>query len=146
MLEDGQGVCGYALATFDSRTHFERYEKEWRPKLCEQFVAPTGDSANWSRVEQVYNLYHNPDYYCPEPYDEYPSHLHIDFLERARGQGQGRAMIERLIERLRDNGSPGVHLGMSKINDGAYGFYVALGFEELARDGGAIYMGMRLSR
>ncbi len=28
ILEDGQGVCGYALGAFDSRAFFQRYEKE----------------------------------------------------------------------------------------------------------------------
>jgi ribosomal protein S18 acetylase RimI-like enzyme len=144
MLEDERGVCGYAMATYDSRTFFDRYEKEWRPALCSQFPAPTGDSSSWSRLESVYDCYHNPDYFCPEPYDEYPSHLHIDLLVRARGQGHGRKMIELLIDRLRAKGSPGVHLGMSEINDPAYGFYIALGFNELTRHDDAIYMGMRL--
>jgi ribosomal protein S18 acetylase RimI-like enzyme len=57
-------------------------------------------------------------------------------------------MIDELVSRLRGQGSPGVHLGMSAVNDRAYAFYRALGFEELCRDGtgdtGSIYMGMRL--
>jgi len=39
ILEDGQGVCGYALGAFDSRAFYDRYEKEWRPGLCRQFPA-----------------------------------------------------------------------------------------------------------
>lgn len=145
ILEDDEGVCGYALATFDSREFFERYENEWRPALCEQFAAPTGDSSTWDRVQEAHHLYHNPDYYCPEPYEQYPSHLHIDFLPRVRGQGLGRKMIEQLIERLRSMKSPGVHLGMADVNEAAYGFYLALGFKELIRHEGAIYLGMKLS-
>ena len=143
ILEDDEGVCGYALAVLDSREFFDRYENSWRPALCEQFPDPAGDPSAWNRVQEVHHLYHEPDYFCPEPYEEYPSHLHIDFLERVRGQGMGRRMIEELIARLRSMGSPGVHLGMSNVNDAAYGFYVALGFQELIRHGNAIYMGMK---
>ncbi|MEO2035199.1 MAG: GNAT family N-acetyltransferase [Planctomycetaceae bacterium] len=143
ILEDNEGVCGYALATLNSRDFFDRYEKEWRPPLCEQFPDPSGDPSTWNRVQQVHHLYHEPDYFCPEPYEEYPSHLHIDFLQRVRGQGMGRKMIDELIARLRSMDSPGVHLGMSNVNDAAYGFYVALGFKELIRHGNAIYMGMK---
>ena len=39
ILEDGQGVCGYALGAFDSRAFYARYETEWRPDLCKQFPA-----------------------------------------------------------------------------------------------------------
>ncbi len=145
MLEDEQGVCGYALAAIDSKTFFDRYEHEWRPELVSQFPEPTGDQSTWSRVEQTHYLYHHPDYFYPEPYDQYPSHLHIDLLERAQGNGHGRRMIERLLELLRDQGSVGVHLGMSITNDPAFGFYRRLGFEELIRDEGSIYMGMRLA-
>lgn len=146
ILEDEEGVCGYALATFDSHRHFDRYENEWRPKLCEEFPAPTGEPSTWNRVQQMHHLYHNPDYTCPEPYDQYPSHLHIDFLARVRGQGLGRRMIEELVRRLRAMGSPGVHLGLSAQNEPAYGFYLALGFEELLRNSQSIYMGMKLQQ
>ena len=133
------------MAVVDSREFFERYENEWRPSLCKEFPEPTGDESSWSRIESAYYLYHHPDYFCPEPYDQYPSHLHIDLLARAQGHGFGRKMIEQLITRLRDRKSPGVHLGMSIENEPAYGFYVALGFAELIRHDDAIYMGMKLA-
>ena len=53
-------------------------------------------------------------------------------------------MIEQLVARLCAIRSPGVHLGMSDDNEPAYGFYLALGFQELVRHGSAIYMGMKL--
>ncbi len=144
VAEDDRGVCGYALAALDSRTFFDRYEREWRPELVRQFPDPSGDPATWTPVQETHHLYHEPDYFCPEPYDQYPSHLHIDFLERARGRGLGRRMIEELLKRLKAMGSPGVHLGMSERNERAYGFYRALGFEELIRHEGAIYLGRKL--
>ena len=148
ILEDVDGICGYALGAFDSRKFYERYEKEWRAKLVAQFAAPHGDASRWSRVQQVYNTYHNPDYFLPEPYAAYPSHLHIDLLERAQGRGYGRRMIERNLQTLRRLGSRGAHLGLSTLNMRAYWFYKHLGFSELTRVGtpadGCIYMGIKL--
>lgn len=147
-LEDKEGICGYAYGALDSRKFYDRYEKEWRPKLCAQFPMPQGDPSTWTRVQTVYSWYHNPDYTMPEPYDEYPSHLHIDLLERARGRGIGRRMIEMVMEKLRQHGSPGAHLGVSMVNLPAMGFYQRLGFKELLRVGagkdGCIYMGKHL--
>src|SRR5215211_9139680 len=100
ILEDGEGVCGYALAARDSRRFYDRYEREWRPGLCAQYARPTTPPASWSRVEAIHHLYHNPDYYCPEPYDNYPAHLHIDLIARAQRQGHGRRMMLELINRL----------------------------------------------
>jgi len=144
ILEDNQGICGYAFGAFDSRAFFARYEKEWRPELCVLFPEPTGDPREWTRVQQVYSWYHHPDYFCPEPYATYPSHLHIDLLERARGQGHGRRMLEQVMDKLRQRGSPGAHLGLSAFNEPAFGFYLRLGFRELVRQDNVIYMGKEL--
>ncbi len=148
ILEDGQGICGYALGALDSRAFYRRYETEWRPKLCARFPAPQGDPGQWTRVQQAHDCYHHPDYFCPEPYELYPAHLHIDLLPRAQGRGYGRRMIDELIATLKEHDSPGVHLGMSLFNQTAFGFYQHLGFRELIRAGSGenacIYMGRRL--
>jgi ribosomal protein S18 acetylase RimI-like enzyme len=148
ILEDARGICGYALGAFDSRAFFARYEKEWRPKLCAEFPMPTGDANQWTRAQLVHSWYHNPDYTMPEPYTEYPSHLHIDLLERAQGRGHGRRMMEMVMDKLRQRGSPGAHLGVSLLNTSAFGFYQKLGFKELLRVGegkdGCVYMGKQL--
>jgi ribosomal protein S18 acetylase RimI-like enzyme len=145
ILEDHDGICGYAVGTVDSRAFYDRYEREWRPGLCRRFPAPAGDPASWSRVQQAHHLYHHPDYFCPEPYDQFPSHVHIDLLPRVQGRGYGRRMMEELMDRLLARGSPGVHLGLSAINQRAFDFYRRLGFQELTRidEGphGSIYMG-----
>jgi hypothetical protein len=105
VVEDEQGVCGYCLAALDSRVFYARYDREWRPQLCGQFPRPSGDPAAWTRAQSVHSWYHQPDYFCPEPYEEYPSHMHIDLLERARGQGVGRRMMEQLMGELGRRGS-----------------------------------------
>jgi ribosomal protein S18 acetylase RimI-like enzyme len=115
--------------------------------LCARFPAPEGNPSGWTRVQQVYHSYHHPDYFCPEPYEWYPSHLHIDLLPRAQGRGYGRRMIERIMDTLRARGSPGAHLGVSTLNTRAFGFYQHLGFRELLRVGSepdeCIYMGRK---
>lgn len=150
VIEDAAGLCGYAFGAFDSRAFYARYESEWRPALCARFPAPVGDPALWSRVQQVYHLYHHPDYTTPDPYEAYPSHLHIDLLERAQGRGFGRRMLEEIMGRLRQRGSPGAHLGVSALNPRAAGFYRNLGFRELLRTGsaidGCIYLGKSFGR
>lgn len=148
ILEDAEGVCGYALGALDSRRFYQRYEQEWRPELCRRFAEPTGDPAGWTRVQSAYYVYHHPEIFCPEPYTRYPSHAHIDLLVRAQGRGYGRAMMEQVMDRLRARGSPGVHLGVSVVNPSAQAFYRKLGFTELARQGdevnGCIYLGKPL--
>jgi ribosomal protein S18 acetylase RimI-like enzyme len=148
VLEDAGGICGYALGAFDSRSFYARYETEWRPQLCAAFAAPQGDPERWTPVQRVYHAYHRPDYFCPGPYEAYPSHAHIDLLPRAQGRGYGRRMMGQLLASLKRRGSAGVHLGVSELNTRARGFYSHLGFHELARNGSGedacVYMGLRL--
>jgi GNAT superfamily N-acetyltransferase len=144
VVEDEQGVCGYCLAALDSKTFYERYERDWRPGLCAQFPAPSGDPATWTRAETVHSWYHHPDYFCPEPYEAYPSHMHIDLLERARGMGIGGRMMERQMAELRGRGSPGAHVNVSLQNAPALPFYRKLGFHELVSTESSVYLGRRL--
>jgi ribosomal protein S18 acetylase RimI-like enzyme len=148
ILEDERGICGYALGALDSRAFYARSDAEWRPVLCASFPEPSGDPRHWTRVQHVHHSYHHPDYFCPEPYEAYPSHLHIDVLPRAQGRGYGRRMVEQLIAGVRARSSAGVHLGVSMLNTRAQGFYRRLGFRELVRVGegreGIVYMGLRL--
>ncbi len=149
ILEDDQGICGYALGAFDSHAFYQRYETEWRPRLCAEFPEASGDPNSWTRSQHVHSWYHHPDYYCPEPYAVYPSHLHIDLLDRAQGRGWGRRMLEQVMHELQRRGSPGAHLGVSFQNTTALGFYQRLGFQELIRVGGpqdgCTYLGKRFN-
>jgi len=149
ILEDEQGICGYALGAFDSHHFYARYETEWRPALCSRFPAPHGNPAAWTQVQRMYHAYHHPSYHCPEPYELYPSHLHIDLLARAQGRGYGRLMIEQIMSALARRGSPGAHLGVGALNARAIGFYQCLGFREIDRVGAGseacIYMGRHIA-
>lgn len=133
VLQDKSGVCGYALAAGDTKTFHRRYVEEWLPPLRASRPAPSGPPAAWSRDEQLWNLYHHPELFTPEPYGAYPSHLHIDLLPRAQGRGFGRALMSELLGLLAARGSPGVHLAMAADNHRAAAFYAKLGFTEIAR-------------
>lgn len=146
LLEDATGVCGYVLGALDSRRFFARYETVWLAEIRRRHPEPSGDPSLWSRTERLYYEYYHPDLFCPEPYEEYPSHLHIDLLPRAQGRGLGAEMIQVLLDKLTAAGAPGVHLGMHASNARAEKFYKKMGFHELVRDGkDSLYLGKRLA-
>jgi ribosomal protein S18 acetylase RimI-like enzyme len=76
--------------------------------------------------------------------DQYPSHLHIDLLEKAQGRGIGKAMMLIVLETLREQGSKGVHLGMGAQNSRAFAFYTKLGFTLLDKNDDEWTMGLNL--
>jgi ribosomal protein S18 acetylase RimI-like enzyme len=83
-------------------------------------------------------------YHVDEHTQLYPAHLHIDLLPRAQGHGMGRKIMTVFLERLRELGVEGVHLGVSKRNLNAIAFYEHLGFLRLEEHVFSFLYGMRL--
>lgn len=148
VLEDELGVCGYVLGALDTEAFNQRVAARWLPPLQAAVPDPGGDPARWSRDERLYHQLHHPRLDFPPALAPYPSHLHIDLLERAQGRGWGRRMLETLLDALRSKGSPGVHLAVGLSNSRARGFYRRLGFLDLfavgSDDSGAMFMGRLL--
>lgn len=137
---DMQGVAGYTFAAIDTRAFEAWEESEWWPSLREQYPLTEGTSPD----DEVIGLLHNPESAPDEVVAEYAAHLHIDLLPRIQGQGLGRALMERVLESLRENGANGVHLGVADDNENATQFYRHLGFDELTVLPGVRFMGLRL--
>jgi ribosomal protein S18 acetylase RimI-like enzyme len=140
VLVDDAGVAGYLLSA-DDTLDFEAWaEQEWWPPLRERYPLREDDTPD----AELIRLIHAPERTPRELAQDYPAHLHIDLMERARGQGWGRGLIERLLTDLRERGNPGVHLGVDAANHNAIGFYRHLGFRNVAREPGELIMGLRL--
>ena len=73
---------------------------------------------------------------------KYPSHLHIDIVEKYQGAGYGKSMISFLLQELKTAGSAGVHLHMSASNDRARVFYKKFGFVEVVENTNECIMGL----
>jgi ribosomal protein S18 acetylase RimI-like enzyme len=144
VLEDAQGVCGYVLGAPDSKRYYHAYLNTWLPEIRRRYAEPTGDPSGWDETQKVYYQYYHPDIYWPEPYAEYPSHVHIDLLSRAQGRGLGKEMMAVILRALTTAGSSGVHLGLAVSNQRAERFYRKLGFHELARVRDVLYLGKSL--
>jgi ribosomal protein S18 acetylase RimI-like enzyme len=146
VLEDPQGICGYLLGALDSKKYYAAYRSRWLPPLRSRYAEPTGDQAHWTRTQRIVYEYYHPHIWLPDPYESYPSHLHIDLLPRAQGRGLGRNMMKVLLDELAARGSAGVHLGVGAGNARAQAFYKKLGFRELARLADVLYLGRHLSQ
>lgn len=147
VLEDDLGVCGYCLGALDTELFFERFLREWLPPLQRRYPDPSGSERDWTRDQHIYHELHHPEPPVPAVVRAYPSHLHIDLLPRAQGRGNGRRLMERLLEALRRRGSTGAHLALAAANLRALRFYHKLGFSRLddiipAEE--AIWMGRKL--
>ncbi len=137
VVVDQLGVGGYLLATDDTREFEAWREAHWLPVLREQY--PRGSTS--PRDADLVELLHAPEIAPQEVVAEHPAHLHIDLLPRLQGQGWGRRLVQEMLARLADRGSPAVHLGVATENLRAQDFYRHLGFADVAAVPDALYMG-----
>ena len=137
------GVAGYALAALDTSSFEDTLSKNWWPVILEKYNGRSPENFN-QREKNLFSYIQNPPLRSKEVISEYPSHLHIDLLEKAQGRGIGKAMMLLVLESLREQGSPGVHLGMGAQNARAFTFYTKLGFALLDKNDDEWTMGLKL--
>lgn len=138
--DDGVRAAGYALAVLDTQRFEETLDASWWPALREIYPAP--GPGPLSGEDELLAMVHDPSLTRHPALPGFPSHLHIDLMEHLRGEGLGERMMLELFGRLREAGSPGVHLGVAASNLGAQRFYARLGFIELQRGDDEIFMGL----
>jgi len=137
---DEDGVAGYCLAARDTRAFAAWADSAWWPSLRAAF--PRRDDATPDAA--IIELFHDPPVADAAVLDEYPAHLHIDLLERVRGTGTGRLLIERQLRSLADAGVGGCHLNVAAANANAIAFYGHLGWQVLRERSEDLVMGIRL--
>jgi ribosomal protein S18 acetylase RimI-like enzyme len=141
VVADAEGIAGYCLAVADTRA-FERWcEAAWWPTLRAQYPPPADATPDGELVGLIHAPAHAPEGVLRD----YPAHLHIDLLERTRGLGLGRALVERQLTALRARGVPGLHLDVATDNANAIAFYEHLGFAVVHRLGTSVLMARRLA-
>jgi ribosomal protein S18 acetylase RimI-like enzyme len=139
VVVDDAGVAGYVLGTADTRAFEAACEATWWPALRERHPDP-GDEPG-TPDDRIRWLIHHPPVVADDVVRSHPAHLHIDLLPRLQGSGMGRALIGRILDRFAAEGADGVHLGVSRANRHAVGFYRHLGFTTLAEDQHALVLG-----
>jgi ribosomal protein S18 acetylase RimI-like enzyme len=146
VAEDGEGVGGYILGALDSESFAKRLDRDWWPRLRGRYPEPPAGlpEEQWTDDQRKACTIHHPWPADPELTARYPSHLHIDLVPRLQSGGQGRRLMDALTGALREQGSPGVHLGVHAENTRAIGFYRHVGFTELLTRGRAVIFGMDL--
>lgn len=137
VIADERGVAGYVLGCLDTAAFDAELERSWWPELRTRYPLGSGTEGDAWVVRMLHDVgMADP----PELLEAFPSHLHIDLLDRAQGTGWGRRLLEWLFEALAERGSPGVHLGVGRDNERAIGFYRRLGFRDTDRPGGTMWL------
>jgi len=128
VAEDDRGVAGYIIGAPDTRAFEARLEAQWWPALRDRY-ADTADTPSWQRSRDQWDAFyiHHPPT-TPQPIvDAAPAHLHIDLLPRLQGQGVGKMLMDRWLDRAGGK----AHLGCQAPNLRAQHFYERYGWKRL---------------
>lgn len=139
ILDGGDGrAVGYVLGALDTGAFEAQCALHWWPAARARHPLT---AAGQPLDDLLTALIHQPHPADAALLEHYPSHLHIDLLPEAQGQGWGRRMMDALLTLLDADGSPGVHWGVNHDNHDALGFYRHLGATELGHDSMTHYFG-----
>ena len=141
VVEDDEGIAGYVLGVTDTRAFEAWAEDAWWPPLRTRYPL-LGDG---SRDAELIAQLHAPSLAPEALVRDHPAHLHIDLLDRVRGRGLGRRLIEGLLDQLRARDVSGVHLDVARANANAIAFYRHLGFDVILEEPDSLGMGRRLT-
>ncbi len=140
VVVDDAGIAGYLISTDDTIAFDAWAEEHWWPSLRARYPRTEADTPSGALIRRLYE----PEVRDTEIVAAFPAHFHIDLLDRTRGSGLGRTLLEQLFSELRERAVPGVHMGVDKRNTNAIGFYEHLGFRTLAVGAGSVTMGLPL--
>ena len=144
VVEDGDGVAGFAVGTAETVPWEQRLEREWWPSLRERYADPADTPADERTADQRRTfMIHHPARTPSDVTARYPAHLHMNLLPRTQRQGVGSKLLGIWLETV---GRRAVHAGVNRANVGGARFWAARGFEELPVPGRTLWMGREASR
>lgn len=127
----GPVVVGYIVGASDTAAFEASLEATWWPTLRAVYPDPAEASrADWTLDQRRMRTIHHPPRTPCQITDVYPSHLHINLLPAARGEGVGQALVGRWLRTVQELRSTGVHLAVGVSNTRAIRFYELCGFRE----------------
>lgn len=134
---------GYIVGAYDTDAFYTWFYNTWAKEL--QKVYGTKMFAK-TPYEQwlIDNLYEQNKFSNKSLFDEYSGHLHIDLLPVLQGQGLGKLLLNEFSKILSEKKATGIHLGVSKNNPNAIGFYKKMGFEEIKSLESVFILGKKL--
>jgi len=124
---------GYIIGTTDTAAQKADYVKTWLPRLKRHLLFNTF----WSSKEDFDKMWGWAATRRKPQLDagllaDYPAHLHINLLPEAQGLGLGTQLMTTFLNKLREKGVQGVHLGTNSANEKAVPFYKKQGFTVLS--------------
>ncbi|XP_032220534.1 protein O-GlcNAcase [Nematostella vectensis] len=132
VVEDSEGVCGYAVSTPDAATFYNMYRQTWCPEVRKKYTRPSGNSSDWTYSEHIADEFHIPKVFLPdELYSKHKAKVRLDLLPRARDHFLAKRLMMCVLSALKSEGCTSVYSEINVNNSVMLELYCRLGFYEV---------------
>uniref|UniRef100_A0A8C5GSD5 Protein O-GlcNAcase n=1 Tax=Gouania willdenowi TaxID=441366 RepID=A0A8C5GSD5_GOUWI len=136
VLEDDEGICGYAVGTVDVKPFIKKCELSWIPFMQEKYNKPDCDK-DLTEAEKMMLSFHEEEEGLPDSFlSNFPSLIKVDIHAKVTDPSVAKSMMGCLLSSLKANGSHGAFCKVRQTDKRMLDFYGKLGcFEVATMDG-----------
>uniref|UniRef100_A0AAR2JPP6 GH84 domain-containing protein n=1 Tax=Pygocentrus nattereri TaxID=42514 RepID=A0AAR2JPP6_PYGNA len=133
VLEDEEGICGYALGTVDVKPFVKKCRISWIPFMQEKYNKPDSGK-DLSEAEKMMLSFHEEEEGLPESFlRNFPSLIKVDIHTKVTDPSVAKSMMGCLLSSLKANGSHGAFCEVRQLDKRMLDFYGKLGCFEVAK-------------
>ncbi|XP_076831496.1 protein O-GlcNAcase [Brachyhypopomus gauderio] len=133
VLEDEEGICGYALGTVDVQPFVKKCKMNWIPFMQEKYSKPDSEK-DLSDAEKMMLSFHEEEEGLPESFlSNFPSLIKVDIQAKVTDPSVAKSMMGCLLSSLKANGSHGAFCEVRQMDKRMLDFYGKLGCFEVAK-------------
>uniref|UniRef100_A0A6Q2WVQ1 Protein O-GlcNAcase n=1 Tax=Esox lucius TaxID=8010 RepID=A0A6Q2WVQ1_ESOLU len=133
VLEDEEGICGYALGTVDVKPFVKKCKMSWIPSMQEKYNKPDCQK-DLSEAEKMMLSFHEEEEGLPESFlSNFPSLIKVDIHAKVTDPSVAKSMMGCLLSSLKANGSHGAFCEVRQADKRMIDFYSKLGCFEVAK-------------
>ncbi|KAM3862708.1 protein O-GlcNAcase [Diretmus argenteus] len=133
VLEDEEGICGYALGTVDVKPFIKKCKLSWIPFMQEKYHKPDCQK-DLSESEKMMLSFHEEEEGLPESFhSNFPSLIKVDIHAKVTDPSVAKSMMGCLLSSLKANGSNGAFCEVRQTDKRMLDFYSKLGCFEVAK-------------
>nr|XP_033796207.1 protein O-GlcNAcase isoform X2 [Geotrypetes seraphini] len=133
VLEDEDGICGYAVGTVDVTPFIKKCKHSWIPFMQEKYTKPNGNK-DLSEAEKMMLSFHEEQEVLPDTFlANFPSLIKMDIHKKVTDPSVAKSMMACLLSSLKANGSRGAFCEVRPDDKRIMDFYSKLGCFEIAK-------------
>ncbi|MGH0157659.1 UNVERIFIED_CONTAM: hypothetical protein FKN15_057323 [Acipenser sinensis] len=133
VLEDNEGICGYALGTVDVKPFVKKCKMSWIPSMQEKYNKPDSEK-DLSEAEKMMLSFHEEEEGLPESFlSNFPSLIKVDIHGKVTDPSVAKSMMGCLLSSIKANGSHGAFCEVRQNDKRMLDFYSKLGCFEVAK-------------